>query len=313
MSEAAELKSRPCPVCGSSVESEALFESRIDAAKLGAFSYASRKTPELMHHALRLCRTCGDLFASPAPSPEFLAERYRTASFDSGTESRYAAQSYYESLVRLSRLSGRELMRSECCLDVGCGDGAFLAQALADGWSDAVGLEPSAEPIRQATPDVRRRIVQATFGTEAVPARRYSLVTCFQTLSHVPDPLAIATSAHRLLSPGGCFFAVEHDWRAPLNRLFGRRSPIYDIEHLQLFEGRSIRALFKASGFERIRVVPLVNRYPVGYWLRLAPVPAPLKAWLLRTPWLRRLMGLSIAIPAGNMACIGFKAGRALA
>ena len=138
MSEAAELKSRPCPVCGSSVESEALFESRIDAAKLGAFSYASRKTPELMHHALRLCRTCGDLFASPAPSPEFLAERYRTASFDSGTESRYAAQSYYESLVRLSRLSGRELMRSECCLDVGCGDGAFLAQALADGWSDAV-------------------------------------------------------------------------------------------------------------------------------------------------------------------------------
>ena len=306
--ESAALLSRPCPICGRLDGSKLLFEARIDPARLSSFSYASRKVPELMHHALRECCACGDIFASPAPSPEFLAQMYREASFDAGSESMDAARSYYKSLVRMARAAGHDLMKNEHCLDVGAGDGAFISCALDAGWRGAFGIEPSAEPIRQAPPEIRRRLVQSTFRADVVPARAYSLVTCFQTLSHAPDPLAIAKTAHQILAPGGCFFVAEHDWRAPLNRLLGRKSPIYDIEHLQLFEPRSIKALFHAAGFQQVRVAPLVNRYPFSYWLRIAPVPAKLKSWVGQAPSLAWLRSRMISIPAGNMSCIGFKA-----
>jgi hypothetical protein len=54
-------------------------------------------------------------------------------------------------------------------------------------------------------------------------------------MEHVLDPKVIALPAFRLLRPGGAFVTVTHDHRGRLNRLLGRRSPIIDIEHLQLF------------------------------------------------------------------------------
>jgi len=40
-------------------------------------------------------------------------------------------------------------------LDVGTGDGAFLGQLLANGFTDVAGVEPSAAPVAMAAPEVR--------------------------------------------------------------------------------------------------------------------------------------------------------------
>ena len=50
--------------------------------------------------------------------------------------------------------------------------------------------------------------------------------------------------AFRILKPGGAIFLIGHNRRRSLSaRLLGRRSPIFDIEHLQLFSPRSLRQL----------------------------------------------------------------------
>jgi hypothetical protein len=87
----------------------------------------------------------------------------------------------------------------------------------------------------------------------------------------------------------------------------GLKSPIFDIEHLQLFSPSSVRALLMRAGFSRVSVHTVVNRYPLNYWARLSPIPGSLKPRaldLLRSSGLGRF---TLAAPVGNLAAIAYK------
>jgi hypothetical protein len=71
--------------------------------------------------------------------------------------------------------------------------------------------------------------------------------------------------------------AVVHNRRALSARLLGAKSPVFDIEHLQLFSTASSRRLFRLAGFSDVRAVPIWNRYPLHYWIKLFPFPATTK------------------------------------
>lgn len=75
------------------------------------------------------------------------------------------------------------------------------------------------------------------------------------TLEHVQDPMEITLAAHRLLRKGGAFVTVTHDYQGLLNRLLGKRSPIIDIEHMQLFCKQAIKQLFLNGGFHSIQSI----------------------------------------------------------
>ena len=49
---------------------------------------------------------------------------------------------------------------------------------------------------------------------------QFSLITCFQTIEHVIDPLLLCRSADHLLKPGGAFFLIGHNRRAMSARLW---------------------------------------------------------------------------------------------
>ena len=298
---------RSCPVCGNGDESRIFAEARYDLARLDAHAFASRKLPEYMHYRLVLCPTCDLVYASPVPSAEGLARAYDEAAFDSAEEARCAARTYGR---LLGPLLGR-LPDLGTAIDVGTGDGAFLEELAAAGFETVIGVEPSAAPIAAAKPHVRPWIRHGTFREAEFPAGEATLVTCFQTLEHLPDPAAFARSARRLLKPGGAVLFVGHDYRALPNRLMGRRSPIYDIEHLQLFSRRALGEMLCRTGFTDVDVRPITNRYPLHYWLKLAPLPTALKRRLCtaaKASWPGRL---PVSLPVGNLAAVGFRPGPA--
>lgn len=299
------MSERPCPVCGDSASATLFAEARIDPKKLSAFAFASRKLPEYMHHRLLLCRACDVVFASPVPDVSELESAYEAAAFDSQIEAQFAARTY----ARLLRPFLAQLPDRHGALDIGTGDGAFLSELLAAGFDHVRGIEPSSAPIAAASSQVRDLIEQGFFEPGRFPPQSRSLVTCFQTIEHVSDPRQLCEEACRVLRPGGALCLVGHNRRALSARLLGTKSPIFDIEHLQLFSPVSLRQLMTSVGLASVSVSPFWNRYPVSYWTRLFPFPAGTKSLMLKFLSATRIGRVTIPLPAGNLLAIGFKQG----
>jgi SAM-dependent methyltransferase len=295
---------RGCPVCGTPPEAaRVVYEERFDPARLDRFAFAARKVPEFMHWRLVECPVCNVLFASPAPSQQRVAAAYRDAAYDSAEEARYAAATYgqllREFIPRVPHGRG---------LDVGAGDGAFMKVLLELGLEDVAGVEPSRAALADAEPEIRALIREGMFRAEDFEDEGFGVVSCLQTVEHLSDPLTTFREMHGLLQEGGVLFVVCHDRRAPLNRVLGRRSPIYDVEHLQLFGRRSLQVLLERAGFRDVDIQRFSNRYPLRYWLRLAPLRRRAKLRVIAALDRARLGSIPISLPAGNLAAVGWKA-----
>ena len=247
---------RCCPLCGSVDQSHVVAESNIDLAKLDKFAFASRKRPEYMHPRLIECPGCSLLYGSPVLSPETLADAYREAAFDGGNEARYASRTYAREVRKIIR----RLPDLNGALDIGTGDGAFLEQLINLGFQNVMGVEPSQAPYAAARPEIRNRIRLGLFRPEDYPPAGFSLVTCFQTMEHLWDPLGIARAALPLLKTGAGFVIVVHNRYALSARILGFKSPIYDIEHLQLFTPKTARSLLERAGYQHVQVASFWNR-----------------------------------------------------
>lgn len=296
-------ESRSCPLCGSTAEGKVIVESNVEPSRLTEFAFASRKLPEYMHSRMVECGDCGLLYGNPAVSIDSGLSAYKEAAFDSGQESRFAAQTYAKLVAsQLNSIESRER-----ALDIGAGDGAFLEQLVQLGFRDITGVEPSAAPIASSKPDVRNLIRHDIFRARDFEGRQFNLVTCFQVMEHLWNPLELARDVHSILKPGGLFVTVTHNLKAYSARMLGDKSPIFDIEHLQLFSEKTIRALLQRAGFTDIRVMPVWNRYPIHYWMKLAPLPQSLKRALIKVTKQGPLATISCSLPAGNIAAVARK------
>lgn len=295
--------SRQCPVCGSAGRPKVFADANIEPARLDKFAFASRKLPEYMHWTLWECGACDVLYANPAPAPEQLAGLYQDAAFGSGNEARYAARTYGRLLRRITpRLPDRD-----GALDIGTGDGAFLKELLDQGFSSVVGIEPSSAPIESAAAEVRPLIRHGLFEPGSFTESQFSLVSCFQTIEHLAQPLDVVKEAYRILKPGGAIFLIGHNRRSLSATLLGRKSPIFDIEHLQLFSPRSLRQLLLNAGFRAVSVGSFLNCYPLSYWSQLFPLPDRMKSSILAFLRYTQAGRILIPLPAGNLAAVAFK------
>lgn len=293
---------RVCPLCGSANEARVFAESNIDVEALNQYAFASRKLPEYMHPRLVECG-CGLLYGNPVLSPSSLAALYRDAAFDAQSESEFASHSYAKTLAKYLD----HLPDYERAIDIGAGDGAFCERLIELGFSNVVGIEPSAAPVGAARPIIRKLLRQTMFRREDFVPNSASVISTFQVLEHVPEPLEFASAALEILKPRGLLLAVVHNQRALSAKILGTKSPIYDVEHLQLFNPETARKLLERAGFERISVSPLWNRYLLQYWMRLFPFPAVIKGGSISFATKTRLGRMPISLPAGNLVLTGFK------
>lgn len=301
-SQSASDQERACPVCaGNSYEPFA--DERIDPRQMNEFTYASRKNPEFMCHRLVRCRRCDLVYAPVPPAEKSLTTAYADAAYDSTIEAQAAANSYATALTPyLSRLAGRT-----SAVEVGAGSGPFLPWLQAWGFNTVIGIEPSRAAIASAPPAVRSMLKEGMFSPSLLGELRPSLLCSFMTLEHIGHPGEFVCQAYRLLEPGGMLAVVVHNWRAPLNRILGLRSPIIDVEHLQLFSPQSLRTLLAENGFDLVDIKPITNAYPLRYWLRLTPFPTLLKKWLNGAFDRIGISGLQLPLRVGNILAVGIK------
>jgi 2-polyprenyl-6-hydroxyphenyl methylase/3-demethylubiquinone-9 3-methyltransferase len=163
-------------------------------------------------------------------------------------------------------------LRDMRCLDVGTGVGQFL-RLLADAGAKGEGIEPSG--LRRAFAHNRfglhlqSELIEAPFWQQQ--SRSFDLVTLWDVLEHVNDPVATLQSAFVLLKPGGRLF-IETDnrdsvpyrlsclvYRLTLGGIplflphFYRPAP---YGHKQIFRPGQLYDLARRCGFELIAASP---------------------------------------------------------
>jgi SAM-dependent methyltransferase len=256
-----------------------------------------------MNLELVQCPRCDLVYADEPPSREDLARAYHVADYDSAEEADDAAAAYILAMQPLLKGLGRR----DSVLEIGTGTGVLLEHLAQQGFTELVGVEPSSAAIAAAPRHRRAWIREGVFEEQNFAPESFDLICCFMTMEHVLDPRVVSVAAFRLLRPGGAFVTVTHDYRGRVNRLLGRRSPIIDIEHMQLFSERSIRTLFETTGYRDVRVERFVNRYSFHYWWRLAPVPGAVKRAGATLAGVVHLDGVKLGLNVGNRMSTGVK------
>lgn len=151
------------------------------------------------------CSNCRLVFRDGLDVPETAVEERRYYEDDYFRELAWdQLEGYRDGIYReaLDRVEG-QVSRGRL-LDVGCGCGFFLREALNRGW-DAVGIDPSRESIDY----LRRTIGNAGFqGTleDVDPGEPYDAVTMINVLDHLAEPWEAAGRAAGLLRPGGLLY-----------------------------------------------------------------------------------------------------------
>jgi SAM-dependent methyltransferase len=277
----------------------------ISENKISNLTFASRKEPEYMSHHMVICPDCDLVFADSPPTEDHLADAYHDAGYDSSIEAEDAARSYLGSIKVFLPSSLR--VQGGDALEIGAGSGAFLQSLMDSGFNNVLGVEPSSEAIDAAPTHRQGWFVKGMFNEQTFQPESFDLVACFMTLEHVSDPMKITESVMRLLKPGGIFCSVTHDYRSPVNRLLGRKSPIVDIEHLQLFSKKSIRQMLLKSGFHIESIGHFSNTYRLSYWIRVSPLPKKIKEQLTRFLKKFKTADFSLRLNVGNTMSVARK------
>src|SRR5262249_20653578 len=105
----------------------------------------------------------------------------------------------------------------------------------------------------------------------------------------------------------GVVILINHNIRSWLPRLLGERCPMYDVEHIYLFDKRTVTRLLQNNDFQALSVRNVSNRYALSYAVKMFPFPRFLKAFLLRLVERAGLASWPIRLPAGNMVTVGRK------
>jgi 2-polyprenyl-3-methyl-5-hydroxy-6-metoxy-1,4-benzoquinol methylase len=152
------------------------------------------------------CRDCGSSWRSNMYSAERIADMYTAQDYadlpyfsSQGPSSRRGGRlaSYERALDRVESMIGRGRL-----LDVGCGAGTFLGVAKRRGW-EVNGLEISPILAQTCRRDTNASVTVGSFEDASMPAHSYDLITLWDVLEHVIDPILWIDKTSAFLRPGG--------------------------------------------------------------------------------------------------------------
>lgn len=169
-------------------------------------------------HDMVRCGGCGCVYVGEDPAGIDFDALYGQAYYTGGSDAVFADYVGQEAarraharrkLAMLRHLPPR-VARQGRLLDVGCAAGFFLAEARAH--YGVQGVELSAWSSAYARDRLQLPIFTGTLQQAALPADHFDVVTLWDVIEHVPDPVPLLTEAARVLKPGGRLVLTTGDW-----------------------------------------------------------------------------------------------------
>jgi SAM-dependent methyltransferase len=233
------------------------------------------------------CKRCSLVYLSPRPTPDSLPCIY-PANYHAFN---FSAEEFGLSFKVRSWLERRRL-RDACrglpatarILDVGCGDGFHLRllRRLGPASWQLEGVDADSRAVDAARAagltvhpgDVRDADLQTS---------SYDLVLLIMTIEHLADPLGTLQRIRELLRPGGRLMVITDNTATVDFKFFGHRhwGGYHFPRHWNLFDSKSLRALFEKAGLEVEDLTTLVSPVNWVYSIRNLLVDWKAPKWLV--------------------------------
>lgn len=281
-----DLPPRACPACGGH-DADPLFTS------YDAYPYAGCTVCGTWFVPLRITGELFERYFERTPAARQYGDYTQVQNDDASVQAldRERFTTYFADL----RSSLDRPLAS--MLDIGCGVGNSLAVAKELG-IDACGLEVNIRAIAAAQAAGRSVFVPGS----RLPRPMFDVVTMWETIEHLEDPLSTLRSAKTLIAPQGMLAITAPNLDSPVIR--GMRSDSMQIHggpawpgHINLFTPGSLTTLLKRAGLRVVDVrgqftanIYELAAYHLGSWLGArsylsgaddaVEMPAAVKAWL---------------------------------
>jgi SAM-dependent methyltransferase len=263
------IRTRPqpnCPLCGTA--GTRLFTDVPDRLWGVPGSWSHRRCPDAQ---------CGLVWLDPVPLPEDIGQAYQNyfthadctvaerpgglaqSAYRLATALPYRLLGLHRAAERLADMFLDDLPPGRL-LDVGCGDGRYLARMRDRGWT-TLGVDFDARAVETAR---TARGLDARVGELAshrFADAEFDALTMSHVIEHVFDPVGLLAECRRILKPGGRLVAITPN---PQSLGFGRfGSYWYGLDpprHVQLFPPPSLAACARQAGCEAPQVVTTAGR-----------------------------------------------------
>lgn len=245
------------------------------------------------------CKNCGMVYLNPRPSKESFAFIY-PEQYDQYTQALSRESSWLNRMDRGYGLTKRARAiinyKSEgCLLDIGCATGDFI-ELMQDhyGWR-VYGVEPSISASDYAHRLLGLEVTAGTVETIGYEKGSFDVVTMWNVIEHLPDPLGTLKYIRTLLKPDGLLVFNTPNLDSLDAHLFGPYWIGFEMpRHFYVFSRHTLQCMLTRAGFRIIETRCLYGSHAafmssLRFWLRAQKMPASLRG-LLETCIFSRLV-----------------------
>lgn len=241
------LEDIPCPLC-SSTEATVIYP---------------RFLPRLNR-----CNSCGLIYTNPRLKKSYVKLLYNKDYFKNENSSLIGYQNYSGDEEKIRQTFKRRLTKIEKwlpqkgrLLDIGCATGFFMDTARNNGW-EVNGIEISKFAANYATKKLSLDVQIGDFEQIAQPDNQYNLVTAWDVVEHLANPLTSFKRIHSSIKKDGWFVFSTPDVESIPARITKSNWVGYKLsdEHLVYFSPKTIKRLCALTGFE-IKRIEHVGKY----------------------------------------------------
>ena len=213
------------------------------------------------HHTIVKCQNCGLIYTNPRFTGEEILDSYVAVEDPLYLEERdgrvLTFERHLRPLEKIKAPPGK-------LVDVGAYTGVFVEIAAQHGW-DAYGVEPSHWAVEQAR-EGGLHMIEGTLASSGLDENSLDVVTMWDVIEHVSNPLGEMQQAQRLLKPGGLLVVHTMDIDSGFARLMGGRWPWLMEMHIYYFSQRTLKHMLEKAGFTVIRIEPQGRYLRLGYF-----------------------------------------------
>ena len=202
------------------------------------------------------CPDCEHIFLGNPLSADRLLSFY--AGYPTNTLEWHQNESEFYRRIYLKGLTSiQEVSAGPRILDIGCSSGYFLSIAIENGM-EAYGVEPNKLEVEYARQN--GAVVLASDVSDLDPGESFDVITLWDVLEHIREPVGYIESLLSIVKPGGCIFVQVPSSGSLAARIMRGACNMFDgVEHLTLFSKRSLNLAFAKAGFELVRFQTVIS------------------------------------------------------